>query len=468
VQQAAPEDSPPVTPAQPAAGSEYGPVRSGETLWAIASDWSRGSGLNINRVMIAIQRENPDAFLRDNINLLKRGAILRMPSMDAVNEISAASAYQEVVAQEQAFSGRAAASVASAETPLLAEESVLPAPAEEPPAAAPAEPAPAETPEQMPEQATEQAPEEVSEQAAADTAAPVEAATSPATTTESAPAQDLLELVPPSADSELDSTSGFEEAAPGGETDVAAQALREELARAEEELINQQQQNEYLEERIRELESQLAGRDEEGTVADRDLASMEDRLREQRQAAPAPGAAAKPEQAKPWYARIGFWLIGLLVVVAAFVGWRFSRRGAVTEVAVADPAESLRGIKSEAEDLLRVLADDRERKPAAGAAADQPRQDAGRGAGQNAGNDAAAEAAAPAAPADKASPVKAGVVEDAELLDEDSSDPEIQLDLARAYISMGDKEAARVILQEVVNNGSEAQQAEARKMLGFL
>jgi pilus assembly protein FimV len=60
------------------------------------------------------------------------------------------------------------------------------------------------------------------------------------------------------------------------------------------------------------------------------------------------------------------------------------------------------------------------------------------------------------------------VVEDAELLDEDSSDPEIQLDLARAYISMGDKEAARVILQEVVNNGSEAQQAEARKMLGFL
>ena len=60
------------------------------------------------------------------------------------------------------------------------------------------------------------------------------------------------------------------------------------------------------------------------------------------------------------------------------------------------------------------------------------------------------------------------LVEDAELLDEESSDPEIQLDLARAYISMGDKEAARVILEEVVNNGSEAQQAEARKMLGFL
>ena len=57
---------------------------------------------------------------------------------------------------------------------------------------------------------------------------------------------------------------------------------------------------------------------------------------------------------------------------------------------------------------------------------------------------------------------------DAELLDEDSSDPEIQLDLARAYISMGDKEAARVILEEVVSNGTEEQQAEARKMLGIL
>ena len=54
------------------------------------------------------------------------------------------------------------------------------------------------------------------------------------------------------------------------------------------------------------------------------------------------------------------------------------------------------------------------------------------------------------------------------MLDEDSSDPEIQLDLARAYISMGDKEAARVILQEVLANGTEEQQAEAQKMLDLL
>jgi FimV-like protein len=247
--------------------------------------------------------------------------------------------------------------------------------------------------------------------------------------------------VPPSADSGVDSASasGFEEAADAAEGDVAAQALREDLSRAEEALITQQQQNEYLEERIRELESQLARRDE-GSVADEDLANTENRLREQRQA-----AAQEPrEQARPWYARIGVWLIGLLVAAAALVGWLFSRRAAAHGAAVAGPAESLRDIKHEAEDVLRVLADDRAQKPAAGATAGPPEP-----------------------PADQPAP-RAGAVEDAELLDEDSSDPEIQLDLARAYISMGDREAARVILQEVVNNGSEAQQAEARKMLGFL
>ena len=36
--------------------AEYGPVASGETLWGIARDWSAGTGLDINQVMIAIQR----------------------------------------------------------------------------------------------------------------------------------------------------------------------------------------------------------------------------------------------------------------------------------------------------------------------------------------------------------------------------------------------------------------------------
>jgi FimV-like protein len=255
--------------------------------------------------------------------------------------------------------------------------------------------------------------------------------------------QDLLELIPPSADSELDNGSGFEESAQPAEDDADAQALRETLARTEEELINQQQQNSYLEERIRELESELEAAGD-GSVADADLANMQDRLRDERQA-----VVKQAERSEPWYSRLSIWLIGLLVVVAAVAGWLLSRRGhgAAAEEAV---EESLRSIQSEAEDVLRVLGDDT-RAEAAEAAAPE--------------TDSEPETESePPAPSLKR---PAGEV-DAELLDEDSSDPEIQLDLARAYISMGDKEAARVILEEVVSNGTEEQQAEAKKMLVIL
>ncbi|RPH99881.1 MAG: hypothetical protein EHM68_00665 [Lysobacterales bacterium] len=454
VQQAAQQET------GPTAGVEYGPVRGGETLWRIASDWSRGSGLNINQVMLAIQRENPDAFLSDNINLLKRGAILRMPTAAEVELISAAAARREVIAQQEAFSGRAAATAAGPETPLLAEQSSAMAVAEqEPPPAQ--EQAPA-VQEQSPAAGEEMEPAETGEAAVTDEAAPAEQPTA----AEPAPApvagQDLLELVPPSADSELDGAPGFDEAAPGTGAELGVQAVREELARTEEELITQQQQNEYLEQRISELESQLA-RQEEGRVADEDLASMEDRLREQRQVA----AQAPREATKPWYARMSAWLIGLLVVAAAFAGWLLSRRGAL------GAPSPLQDLKTEAEDVLRVLADDREQKPAARPVADKPRpaagsKDAGQTVGAGAGEAPAGKLPTDKLPTERASPGRFDAGDDAELLDEESSDPEIQLDLARAYISMGDKEAARVILEEVVNNGSEAQQAEARKMLGFL
>jgi FimV-like protein len=354
--------------------------------------------------------------------------------------MSAAAAYREVVAQEEAFRGRAAVpTAASPETPLLARESAAIAVAEEEQEPAVAEEVPAAV-EDEPAAVVDE-PTAAGEEPAAAEVADQAVAEQPAVA-ETVPEQDLLELVPPSADSELDSASGFEESPDEAGAGVAAQALREELARTEEELITQQQQNAYLEERISELQSQLESRDE-GRVADSDLANMEDRLREQRQAP----VQTPREESRPWYARMGVWLIGLLVLAAAFVGWLVSRRGMRSGAAVAGAQDSLRDIKSEAEDVLRVLADDREQ---------QPGHEAGKAPGK------------PEASADKAPPARPVADDDAELLDEESSDPEIQLDLARAYISMGDKEAARVILLEVVNNGSDAQQAEARKMLGFL
>jgi len=423
--------------------AEYGPVQSGQTLWSIASDWSRGSGIDINRVMIAIQRENPDAFLNGNINLLKRGAILRMPERSEVEAVSTAAAYREVAAQEEAFTGRSAAAdtVVSPATPLLADEAA-PAPIERAP-----EPAPPAEPEETAEAA--EAAEDVAD------AEPMEEAL------EAAEPRDVLELVPPSAEGDLDGAYGFEESEQGIDAGTDVEALRENLARTEEELINQQQQNAYLEERLRELESQLESAEAAG-VADADMANMEARLQQQRQAE----ARAQAEQAaaSPWYGRWWVWLIGLLVVVAAIAGWRFSRRGqSGLEGAAASTGDSLRDIQSEAEDVLRVLSDEEEPGAAKSAEAGSPDE------AEEADEGDAPEDSAPEPAAEKKTPSGfGGGVDDAELLDEESSDPEIQLDLARAYISMGDREAARVILEEVVNNGTEAQQGEARKMLDLL
>ena len=52
--------------------------------------------------------------------------------------------------------------------------------------------------------------------------------------------------------------------------------------------------------------------------------------------------------------------------------------------------------------------------------------------------------------------------------DEDMDEVTTKLDLARAYLEMGDKEGAREILQEVIAEGNSNQQASARSMLGTL
>jgi pilus assembly protein FimV len=433
-------EEPPPAPAQPPspaasgqtpAPGEYGPVKSGETLWKIASNWSRGSGMNINKVMIAIQRENPSAFMNNNINLLKRGAILRMPEAADVDTISTAVANTEVTSQTDEFEGRkstAAAEMASPSTPLLAEESVAFSPSD------------SETPSMEVDAPDEALEAETPDLSSASAEQPLEPT-------------DQLELVPPSAESDLDSTYGLEESDEGtAEIADSTSALRENLARSEEELINQQQQNAYLEERIKELETELESA-KAGRIEDAELANMEERLRAERQAQaaesqPTAEAARSRTEGKPWYSRLSLWLVGLLVLAAVFIGWLISRRGGGDESdsGMESGQEQLREIKDEAEEVLRVLDEpDPVTKPEDEESTEEP-----------------AEVDEP-----QAKPVDSSE-DDAELLDEESSDPEIQLDLARAYISMGDKEAARVILEEVVANGSEEQQAEATKMLELL
>jgi len=108
----APEPAPASAPApaaqpSPAAapvasdGSTY-QVARGDTLYGIAGSVAGGDRQAIQRTMIAFFRANPEAF-NGNINQLRAGAILRVPSSDEVAGISAAEASSEVGQQNAAW-----------------------------------------------------------------------------------------------------------------------------------------------------------------------------------------------------------------------------------------------------------------------------------------------------------------------------------------------------------------------------
>lgn len=67
-------------------------VQRGQTLSQIAGALARGNQISRDRAMIALLRANPEAFIRGNVNLLKQGAVLRMPGDTALAEVDAAEA----------------------------------------------------------------------------------------------------------------------------------------------------------------------------------------------------------------------------------------------------------------------------------------------------------------------------------------------------------------------------------------
>ncbi|MCW8890944.1 MAG: hypothetical protein OQL20_09825, partial [Sedimenticola sp.] len=88
----------------------YGPVRSSETLWVIAGKVQQDKGISRNQTMVALLKENPDAFQNGNINLLKKGAMLSVPSADAIRAIDKGDALAEVKQQMSAWRQQRSAS----------------------------------------------------------------------------------------------------------------------------------------------------------------------------------------------------------------------------------------------------------------------------------------------------------------------------------------------------------------------
>ena len=77
---AAPEPVATAAPApQVSPGDTLAPVRRGQSLSQIAAPLAREQGYTLDQAMVALLRANPDAFINGNVNLLKQGAVLRVP-----------------------------------------------------------------------------------------------------------------------------------------------------------------------------------------------------------------------------------------------------------------------------------------------------------------------------------------------------------------------------------------------------
>src|SRR2546427_3907674 len=139
---AAEAEKPAAEPVGEPAAAEEGKVavKKGDTLSEIARQ-NLPRGANLNQMLIAISRASEDAFIRKNVNLLRAGRILNIPSAETVSTIDPEEAKRLVQAQMDdfaAYRSRLAAASTSVEAPggrREAEGRIEPKP--EAPAAAP-------------------------------------------------------------------------------------------------------------------------------------------------------------------------------------------------------------------------------------------------------------------------------------------------------------------------------------------
>jgi pilus assembly protein FimV len=84
-----------LAPAPARASDQYGPVRRNETLWDISKRLRPGDDISVQQMMLALQRANPGAFINNNINNLRAGAVLRVPDRNELLSLSRADAIAE-------------------------------------------------------------------------------------------------------------------------------------------------------------------------------------------------------------------------------------------------------------------------------------------------------------------------------------------------------------------------------------
>lgn len=239
---------------QVAPGDALAPVRRGQSLSQVAAPLARAQGYTLDQAMVALLRANPEAFINGNINLLKQGAVLRVPE----------SAEAQIIREDEA-----AALVRS----QIAEWRRARAPIPQPAA--------------------------VVEPAAAATTAPQAPRTAPV-------ADARLEIAPAAAGTSGSGTQSGVSA--GGEGEMLA---NEQLQQSKEDLAAREAEVQELRSQVAELEKLKAQQEKLLAMKDSDLAAAQQRL--------AQGNGG--EGGVPVWAWAGF---GLLFVGA--LAWGFAQR----------------------------------------------------------------------------------------------------------------------------------------------
>jgi len=79
-------------------------VRRDDTLWDIATKARSSRSVSLQQTMVGIQRNNPEAFIEGNINRLKAGAVLRLPTEQEVKgSVSRNQAVSEVAEHNRSW-----------------------------------------------------------------------------------------------------------------------------------------------------------------------------------------------------------------------------------------------------------------------------------------------------------------------------------------------------------------------------
>jgi len=452
--------APPVAPGP----ARYGPVKQGETLSKIAGALDLTSGYSLDQAMLALLRANPDAFLGDDINRLKRGSVLRVPERGEVGSVSAEEA--ALVVREQMQQWR------QARRPVAQPETVAAAPVQ-----APAKAAPASNP---------------LTRSAAPAAKP--AATAATTPKPAAPAprrqqaQARLEIVPPSAPGKATGTRSGTTA--GGEGSMLQQQLRQK----DEDIAAKAAEIGDLKERVAELEKLRQQQEQLLSMKDTELAAAQQRLADARKAAAATPAmpasstpatqsaqTAQPAQAvdAPQPANSMPWLWGGLAFIGvALLAWLFVRRQPKPQ----PKAPIRRGFDSEALAASMVVPTLDQGTPASTEETVDEMQQAAEPAEAVVDPDEVpatppsrnetpnwhsgwVKTAVPTPPVAEAPQPRFVPQVEADVAPPPKASADQRMKLARAFLDIGDDHSAKELLRELLDDADPAARVDAARML---